>query len=69
MKLRLLTRFFFEASRSAIGDRILVHCKEKIVEISVSKTIQLLGCATRQGVLFEDMCSLRVYFLANFSCM
>ena len=27
------------------------------------------GCAARQGVLFEDMCSLRVYFIANFSCL
>ena len=23
-------------------------------------------CAARQGVLFEDMCSLRIYFLPNF---
>ena len=24
------------------------------------------GCAARQGVLFEDTCSLRVYCFANF---
>ena len=27
------------------------------------------GCAARQGVLFGDICSLRVYFFANFSCL
>ena len=26
-------------------------------------------CAARHGVLFEDMCSPRVYFFANFSCL
>ena len=28
--------------------------------------IEVRGCTTRQGVLFEDMCSLRVYFLPIF---
>ena len=27
------------------------------------------GCAAHQGILFEDICSLRVYFVANFSCL
>ena len=27
------------------------------------------GCAARHGVLFEGMCSLRVYLFANFSCL
>ena len=27
------------------------------------------GFAARQGVLFDDMCSLMVYFFANFSCL
>ena len=27
------------------------------------------GCVARQGVLCEDMCSLRVYVFANFSCL
>ena len=27
------------------------------------------GCAARQGVIFEDRCSLRVYIFANFSCL
>ena len=28
--------------------------------------LMVRGCAARQGVLFEDMCSLRVYFFAIF---
>ena len=27
------------------------------------------GCAARQGVLFDNMSSLRVYFFAKFSCL
>ena len=27
------------------------------------------GCVARQGVLFDDICSLRVYFFASFSCL
>ena len=27
------------------------------------------GCAARQCVLFENICSLRIYFFANFSCL
>ena len=29
----------------------------------------LRGCAARQGVLFEDMCSLKVYVFSIFSCL
>ena len=29
--------------------------------------LEVRGCAARQGVLFEKMCSLRVYVLTNFS--
>ena len=35
----------------------------------VRRQKHLTGCAARQGVLFEDTCSPRVYFFANCSCL